>query len=43
MMPNSLRIHLSWVGAEATLAGAELCSMLKQGQMIDSEDKTVWE
>ncbi|MEY8241114.1 MAG: IS6 family transposase [Cycloclasticus sp.] len=33
----------SWVGAEATLAGVELCSMLKQGQMIDSEDKTVWE
>ena len=33
----------SWVGAEATLAGVELCSMLKQGQMIDSEDKAVWE
>jgi len=33
----------SWVGAEATLAGVELCSMLKQGQMIDSEDKSVWE
>jgi putative transposase len=33
----------SWVGAEATLAGVELCSMLKQGQMIGSEDKSVWE
>jgi putative transposase len=33
----------SWVGAEATLTGVELCSMLKQGQMIDSEDKTVCE
>ena len=33
----------SWVGAEATLAGVELCSMLKQRQMINSEDKTVWE
>ena len=32
-----------WVGAEATLVGVELCSMLKQGQMINSEDKTVWE
>jgi hypothetical protein len=32
----------SWVGAEATLAGVELCSMLKQGQMIDSEDKAVY-
>jgi len=32
----------SWVGAEATLAGVKLCSMLKQGQMINSEDKTVW-
>jgi putative transposase len=29
----------SWVGAEATLAGIDLCSMLK----IDSEDKAVWE
>jgi transposase-like protein len=29
----------SWIGAEATLAGVELCSMLKQGQMIDSEYK----
>ena len=33
----------SWVGAESTLAGVELCSMLKQGQMIDSENKAVWE
>jgi putative transposase len=33
----------AWVGAEATLAGVDLCSMLKQGQVIDSEDKTVWE
>ena len=33
----------AWGGAEAILAGIELCSMLKQGQMIDSEDKTVWE
>jgi hypothetical protein len=33
----------SWVGAEATLAGVELCSMLNQGQMIDSEDNAVWE
>jgi len=31
----------SWVGAEATLEGVELSSMLKQGQMIDSEDKAV--
>jgi putative transposase len=31
----------SWVGSEATLAGVKLCSMLKQGQMINSEDKTV--
>ncbi|MBA6296587.1 IS6 family transposase [Colwellia sp. MB02u-9] len=33
----------SWARAEATLAGVELCSMLKQGQMIDSEYKAVWE
>jgi putative transposase len=33
----------SWVGAEATLASVELCLMPKQGQMIDSEDKAVWE
>ena len=33
----------SWAGAESTLAGVELCSMLKQGQMIDSENMTPWE
>jgi transposase-like protein len=33
----------SWAGAESTLAGVELCSMLKQGQMIGSEEMTVWE
>jgi transposase-like protein len=33
----------SWVGAESTLAGVELCSMIKQGQMIGPEDMTVWE
>jgi transposase-like protein len=27
----------------STLAGVEIFSMLKQGQMIDSEDKRVWE
>lgn len=32
----------SWAGAESTLAGVELCSMIKQGQMIGSEDMTVW-
>jgi putative transposase len=40
---NILGVYSPPVGAEATLAGVELCSMLKQGQMIDSEDKTVWE
>ena len=33
----------SWVGAESTLAGVELCSMIKQGQMINSEGMTPWE
>lgn len=33
----------SWVGTEATLAVVELCSMIKQGQMIGSEDMTVWD
>ena len=32
-----------WAGAESTLAGVELCSMIKQGQMIGSEEMTVWE
>jgi len=30
----------SWAGAESTLIGVELCSMIKQGQMIDSEGNT---
>jgi len=33
----------SWTGAESTLAGVELCSMLKQGQMMESENMTPWE
>ena len=33
----------SWAGAESTLAGVELCSMLKQGQMMKSENMTPWE
>ncbi|CED60694.1 transposase, IS6 family [Moritella viscosa] len=33
----------SWAGAESTLAGVELCSMLKQGQMTESENMTPWE
>jgi transposase-like protein len=32
----------SWAGAESTLIGVELCSMIKQGQMIGSKDMTVW-
>ena len=30
----------SWAGAKATLAGVEVWSMIKQGQMIDSEGMT---
>ena len=33
----------SWIGAESTLAGIELCSMMKKGQMIHSEGMTPWE
>ncbi len=33
----------SWAGAESTLAGVELCSILKQGQMIDSKEMTPWD
>lgn len=33
----------SWIGAESTLAGVEVCSMIKQGQMINSEEMTSWE
>ena len=33
----------SWIGAESTLEGVEVCSMIKQGQMINSEEMTSWE
>lgn len=33
----------SWIGAESTLAGVEVCSIIKQGQMINSEEMTSWE
>ena len=33
----------SWAGAKSTLAGVELCSMIKKGQMINSENLTPWE
>ena len=33
----------SWVGAKSTLAGVEVCSMIKQEQMINSEGMTSWE
>ena len=33
----------SWIGAKSTLAGVEVCSMIKQGQMINSEGMTSWE
>ncbi len=33
----------SWAGVESTLAGVELCSMLKQGQMMESENMTPWD
>lgn len=33
----------SWIGAESTLAGIEVCSMIKQGQMMNSEGMTPWE
>ena len=33
----------SWIGAESTLSGVEVCSMIKQGQMINSEGMTPWE
>lgn len=38
--------YLGWksrTGAESTLAEVELRSMLKQGQMIESENTTPWE
>ena len=34
---------MSWEGAESTLAGVELCSMIKQGQMNTTEKMTLWE
>jgi putative transposase len=33
----------SWEGASLTLTGVELWSMIKQGQMIDSENMTPWD
>jgi putative transposase len=33
----------SWEGATSTLAGVELWSMIKQGQMVAPEEITVWE
>lgn len=33
----------SWEGAVSTLAGVELCAMIKQGQMINPENMTPWE
>lgn len=33
----------SWIGAESTLAGVEVCDMIKKGQMINSEGMTPWE
>ena len=33
----------SWEGAESTLAGVELWSMIKQGQMDTTENMTSWE
>ena len=33
----------SWEGAESTLAGVELWSMIKQGQMNTTEKMTPWE
>lgn len=33
----------SWLGAEATLAGIEVCDMIKKGQMIKAENMTPWE
>ncbi|AQS36882.1 transposase [Shewanella psychrophila] len=33
----------SWKGAESTLAGVELCSMIKLGQMDTTEIMTPWE
>ena len=33
----------SWTGAESTLAGVELWSMIKLGQMVTTEPMTPWE
>ena len=33
----------SWEGAESTLAGVELWSMIKLGQMDTTENMTPWE
>lgn len=33
----------SWLGAEATLAGVEVWSMIKQGQMKTDHRMTPWE
>lgn len=33
----------SWLGAEARLAGIEVCDMIKKGQMINAEKMTPWE
>ena len=33
----------SWAGAKSTLTGVELCSMIKKGQMINSENVSPWE
>jgi hypothetical protein len=32
----------SWIGAESTLAGVYVCAMIKQGQIINSEEITSW-
>ena len=33
----------SWVGAESTLAGVEVCDMIKKGQLINSDELTPWD
>ena len=33
----------SLISAELTLAGVEVCSMIKQGQMLNSKGITPWE
>jgi len=33
----------SWAGAESTLAGVEVCDMIKKWQMVNSAGMTPWE